>query len=554
MVMGSFNYTCCVSGLPIGAGDPVRYILLQASPFSERGEYANGAEEWYVRTPPIRAEYNDYGSIEDCKNPSIQRLWLEAFKLDLVEKGLGDNTVHDVPARKGMTFDELLDATQECRVEVLALEGKRPKFSFMPKSVVPKGIPTLRRVENIIRTAGLTITLDEATLLKKHENLRESRNRKQQGKGLHTKDRTEEEEAADLVEDKAADDAMESDTGVVPLKLGNVQYGFIVDQIRHGEIRVRCGGYMRGEETKKMLQVLAKKLRRRYAVMLACGTDRAMVYGELTVRPKMGTKTQQGHDFHLMSESKRPKTFPIRQAMIREDVWLALIGTKVETYGPGYKRVLSDVETYRLAAREAWDFCKKAQTEADEANARRQAEIAELEAKGDEADKAKLEGLRESVAYWLTSRILMEDALDRRFNPISYMISKNPSISCAGLNTHWQLMLKQTLTEEEVTDYLNSMGELAIIQSVLSEVRYLWHPSSYKGPQCGEWEAHRSFLGKLYKLTMGPVKERRERDKMNRAEEREWARKDKEKEAKKEAKKKAKKKAKKVDPSRGRPV
>jgi hypothetical protein len=541
MVMGSFDYTCCVSGLPIGAGDPVRYILLQASPFSERGDYANGAEEWYIRTPPIRAEYNDYGSIEDCKDPSIQRLWLDAFKLDLVEKGLGDNTVHDVPARKGMAFDELLDATQECHIEVRDLERKRPKFSFMPKSVIPKGIPTLRRVENIIRTAGLTITMADATLLKKHEDLREARNRKRQGNGLHTKDRTEEEEAADFAEDEAADAAMESDTGVVPLKLGNVQYGFIVDQIRHGEIRVRCGGYMRGEETKKMLQVLAKKLRRRYAVMLACGTDRAMVDGELNIRPKMGTKTQQGHDFSLMSESKRPKTFPILQAMIREDVWQALTGTKVETYGPGYKRVMSDVEAYHNAAREAWDFCKKAQAEADESNARRQAEIAELEAKGDEADKSKLEGMRESAAYWLTSRIFMEDALECKFNPISYMISKNPSISCAGLNTHWQLMLKQTLTEEEVTDYLNSMGELALIQSVLSEVRYIWHPSSYKGPQCGEWEAHRKFLGKLYKLTMGPVKERRERDKVDRAESREWDRKEKEKEAKKLGKKKPKK-------------
>jgi hypothetical protein len=102
-------------------------------------------------------------------------------------------------------------------------------------------------------------------------------------------------------------------------------------------------------------------------------------------------------------------------------------------------------------------------------------------------------------------------------------------------------MLKQTLTEEEVTDYLNSMGELALIQSVLSEVRYIWHPSSYKGPQCGEWEAHRKFLGKLYKLTMGPVKERRERDKVDRAESREWDRKEKEKEAKKLGKKKPKK-------------
>lgn len=109
--MGSLSMTCSVSGLGIDAGTPVRVFLLTESPYGEG---------WSIRTPPLRAHYNDYGSIE-CVHPEdlpIANLWLRAFREDLVEMGAGDNQCHDVPVRKEMTFDELLGVLQKGRVFV----------------------------------------------------------------------------------------------------------------------------------------------------------------------------------------------------------------------------------------------------------------------------------------------------------------------------------------------------------------------------------------------------------------------------------------------------
>ncbi len=113
--MGSFSMTCSASGLGISAGTKVRAFLLTESPYSDRG-----ADGWSVRTPPLRAEYNDYGSIENVHPDDlpIADLWLRGLREDLVEVGTGDNQCHDVPARKDMTFAQFLDALQEGRVRV----------------------------------------------------------------------------------------------------------------------------------------------------------------------------------------------------------------------------------------------------------------------------------------------------------------------------------------------------------------------------------------------------------------------------------------------------
>jgi hypothetical protein len=44
-----FNFTCAVSGLPIGGGDEVRVLLLQSSPYSRAGNHADGELVWYLR-------------------------------------------------------------------------------------------------------------------------------------------------------------------------------------------------------------------------------------------------------------------------------------------------------------------------------------------------------------------------------------------------------------------------------------------------------------------------------------------------------------------------
>lgn len=148
--MGSFSMTCSISGLGISAGTPVRVLLLTESPYGEG---------WSVRTPPLRAEYNDYGSIENVHKDDqyITDLWLRGFQEDLVEVGTGDNEVHDVPTRKKMTFEELLDALQEGRVFVRQDTEhfwRRPRDFHFPKSDEDRErdllTPSLQKVEALL--------------------------------------------------------------------------------------------------------------------------------------------------------------------------------------------------------------------------------------------------------------------------------------------------------------------------------------------------------------------------------------------------------------------
>lgn len=92
--MGSFSSTCCISGLPITYGTPVRWLLLTQNPYWDGGFvcYSNG--RWVPRTWPIRV-YNDYGSIENWEEGPLLDSIMKGFELDLVEVGVGDNSFHD---------------------------------------------------------------------------------------------------------------------------------------------------------------------------------------------------------------------------------------------------------------------------------------------------------------------------------------------------------------------------------------------------------------------------------------------------------------------------
>jgi hypothetical protein len=160
--MGHFSFTCSVSGLAITGGTPVRCLLLVASPYGDDDDSRNA---WVVRTPPIRARYNDYGSIEDINKEDefTANLWLRGLCEDLVEKGPGDNQCHDVPATKDMTFDQLLMALWERRIEVVQDAQhfwRRP----MPRAVDDDAEPTDQSVpmfKRIKRLLGEGYTVDE---------------------------------------------------------------------------------------------------------------------------------------------------------------------------------------------------------------------------------------------------------------------------------------------------------------------------------------------------------------------------------------------------------
>lgn len=152
--MGHYSMTCSISGLPISGGTPVRCLLLTASPYD-----GDAREAWIVRTPPLRAVYNDYGSIENVHQDDkfIADLWLRGLKEDLIEKGLGDNSCHDVATAKDMTFEELLNALQEQRVEVRQDAEhfwRRPIDDSWLDKLEKKDLPLFQRIEKLVATIG----------------------------------------------------------------------------------------------------------------------------------------------------------------------------------------------------------------------------------------------------------------------------------------------------------------------------------------------------------------------------------------------------------------
>jgi hypothetical protein len=98
--MGSFASTCCISGLPINNGDAVRWFLLNQSPYNSPVTcYIYNL--WNPRTWPIKAAYDDYGSIRD---------WETGPLLDVILEGFQEDLVGNEQATRGMPFPDLLQA------------------------------------------------------------------------------------------------------------------------------------------------------------------------------------------------------------------------------------------------------------------------------------------------------------------------------------------------------------------------------------------------------------------------------------------------------------
>lgn len=259
--MGSFDYTCAISGLPIGAGDAVRFMLLTQNPY-HRGKTAGGnacsqSDIWFPRTYPLRGVYNDYGSVEDLQTGPQADAWLTGFGRDLVEKGWGDNACHDVPTRKGMSMEDLLNATQKGRVHVRQdvgrayspemLEFVRAARVARGEPAVPKGVPTRRRVERLLVKLGYKISESYGS-------------------------------------------------------------GVLVNRVDANTVRVRMGDYADRTEA---LAVIRDKVTD-FAAIVRAGVDDA----ELILCPLPGVRARRS--------KKREPSLCVASAMIREDVWAAI--------------------------------------------------------------------------------------------------------------------------------------------------------------------------------------------------------------------------------------
>lgn len=114
--MGCFSYSCSISGLPIDAGDPVMFLALSTS-YERR--YATGIDgAWRPMTLPIRAQYNDYGSVEYIEEGPVTDAFFESLSKRAIEREVGENRYHDVPVMREMPRDKWLDALWEDRVQI----------------------------------------------------------------------------------------------------------------------------------------------------------------------------------------------------------------------------------------------------------------------------------------------------------------------------------------------------------------------------------------------------------------------------------------------------
>lgn len=243
--MGSFNMTCCLSGLPISAGDEIKYFLLTENPY-EDNIVCYIHDMWFPRTWPLRSKYNDYGSIEDYdeKSPAAYIL-IEGLKTDLVEVGVGNNSVHDVSTKKGMPFKDTLDAIWEGRllVERETNDSQAWKEKHAEQFEEPEGLPTLQNVERVLRDAG------------------------------------------HLVE--------------------NTDKGYLVDEREYGWVRVRCGGFGSRLDLGSILPLLQEK----YAAMLTVGTGNYAHGSEIQLMPKPMGRKNPHLSIHRNESEKPLKVF-----------------------------------------------------------------------------------------------------------------------------------------------------------------------------------------------------------------------------------------------------
>jgi hypothetical protein len=384
--MGSYDYTCCVSDLPIRAEDPVRYLLLAENPYQEG---VSGL--WVPRTFPLKAHYNDYGCINKTSKTLFNEVFLASLKKDLVERGVGDNSYHDVPVRKDMDFDTLIEAVQRKRV----LVHQKGRNRSIPDSRTPEGVPTLKRVRKAMAEC--------------------------------------------------------------PLSDGGREEGYSIDLQKRGFVRIRWYDNSNAvEQLTKLLPLFSD-----YAAMISAGTGGYARLAQLLLGPKPGNYTC-ALGVHSVEFTRHLK---VRQAMIREDVWQALCQLPYDS---------EDVDTpktaqgFRALARVFWQ------------EARDVADIKDTRLRQAQQFAFRYSGTGNVVAA------LTRDGLGM----------------ARGLGLHFDLMVQRN-PKVHLEEFLDTVGEMAFVHCILSNLRYQWRPSNSSGPQYGEWKLHNAYHLAMAKVAQG---------------------------------------------------
>lgn len=130
--MGMFDYTCSVSGLPIGEGTPVRFLALVRTPYYEEGKSVDELKGmWTPLAGPLQAVYDCYGSVKGWLPGKVTDNFFWSLQTSIVERDVGRNTVHEVAVRKGMPPEAFLVALWEGRILVWNHGDQRPVVQTM---------------------------------------------------------------------------------------------------------------------------------------------------------------------------------------------------------------------------------------------------------------------------------------------------------------------------------------------------------------------------------------------------------------------------------------
>lgn len=150
------NETCALSGFSIVPRDPVKLLFLTRSPYVEsdqkyfcRGHYHN--DQWFVRTPPITAVYDDYRRCKFKKN-YITKIIEDVFAKDVYEEPFGHNQFHATGVFANPSIEQLIEAADQGRLRV--------RYHYVePK--VPEHFPTWRKIRDVLLAAGLKIMIND---------------------------------------------------------------------------------------------------------------------------------------------------------------------------------------------------------------------------------------------------------------------------------------------------------------------------------------------------------------------------------------------------------
>lgn len=156
--MGSFNETCALSNLDITPGTKVRLLFLTQNPYvrADQREQRRGArhhDQWFVRTPPIKGEYDDYGRCKFTRTKIVE-LVEACFDKDAVERPYGFNKYHAGPVTRGAGIDQYLAAAWEGRLLV--------RDDCTQPDDAPAHWPTWRRLHAILKESGRELQVDNS--------------------------------------------------------------------------------------------------------------------------------------------------------------------------------------------------------------------------------------------------------------------------------------------------------------------------------------------------------------------------------------------------------